>query len=179
MLDKTIVCLDGSKLAEEILPYVFKHIAGPESEVILLRVFSAHITIPPPGSTHAMTYGVGSKAVQTHTNDTGKSTTLEPKVGLQLREIEREQGEAKSYLEDLAGRFRSKGAKVKTVVLEGEPSEAILTYAVSSNASLIALTSHGTHGLEVGLLGGVAQFMLKESEIPVLMVKPRGKALLT
>lgn len=175
MFNKTLVCLDGSKLAEEILRYVIGHCLGLESEVILLKIITAHITIPPPESAHVMTFGRDSKPDQIHTTDVGKSTTLEPKAGLQLREIEREQSEAKVYLENIADLFRSKDLKAKTLTLQGDAGETILNYAKSSNVSLIALTTHGDGGLKRGLLGRVAQYILKESEIPVLIVKPRGK----
>jgi nucleotide-binding universal stress UspA family protein len=175
MYNKTLVCLDGSKLAEEILPFIIGHSQGIGSEVVILKVITAHITIPPPESTHIITFGIDSKPDQIHTTDIGKSTTLEPKAGLQLREIEREQGEAKVYLENIAGQFRSKGLKVKTLTLQGDVGDTILNYVKSANISLIALTTHGNSGLKHGLLGSVAQFILKESEIPVLIVKPHGE----
>ncbi len=175
MLNKTLVCLDGSKLSEEILPYVIGHCLGTGSEVILLKVITAHITIPPPESTHVITFGRNSKPDQIHTTDIGKQTTLEPKAGLELREIEREQGEAKAYLNDVANQFRSKDLKVKTMTLQGDVGDTILNYAKQSQASLIALTTHGQGGLKRGLLGRIAQYILKESEIPVLLVKPKGE----
>ena len=175
MFKKTLVCLDGSALAEEILPLVIGQCIGLEKEVILLKVITAHITIPPPESTHVLTFGRGSKPDQTHTTDIGKSTTLEPKVGLELREIEREQGEAMAYLNSLAERFRSKNLIIRTVTLQGDPDVTILNYARTGDITLIALTTHGNGGLKRGMLGSVAQFILKESDIPVLIVKPRGE----
>jgi nucleotide-binding universal stress UspA family protein len=174
MFKKILVCMDGSKLAEEILPYVIESCSGHENEVILLQVITAHITIPPPESTHAMTFGIDSKPDQIHTTDIGKTTTLEPKTNLQFREIEREQLEANMHLESMAQPLRGRGLKVKTITLPGETGETILNYAHNQKASLIALTTHGNGGLKRGTLGHVAQYILKESEIPVLAVKPKG-----
>ena len=174
MFQKTLVCLDGSKLAEEILPYAAEHSGGCKSELILLQVISTHITIPSPESTHIFTLGLHSKPDQIRTTDIGKSTTLEPKAGLQLREIERQQGEAQVYLESLADRFRSQDLKVRALTLEGEAAETILNYALNNGISLIALTTHGKSGLKHGAFGRVALAILKESEIPVLIVKPKG-----
>jgi nucleotide-binding universal stress UspA family protein len=174
MFKKTLVCLDGSSLAEEILPLIVGQCIGLKNEIILLQVITAHITIPPPQSTHVLTFGIPSKPHQIHTTDIGKSTTLEPKVGLELREIEREQGESKFYLDSLADRYRSKDVKIRTVSLQGDAVETILNYAKKSQASVLALTTHGSGGLKRGLLGRVAQLVLQESEIPVLIVKPRG-----
>jgi nucleotide-binding universal stress UspA family protein len=176
MFNKVLVCLDGSQPAEEIIRHVTGHCLGSESEVILLQVISAHITIPPPESTHIFTLGRDAKPDQIRTSDIGKSTTLEPRAGLQLREIEREQLDAKTYLDSRAGSFRSRDLKVRTVVLQGEVGETILNYARNTHVSLIALTTHGSGGLKRGAPGSVAQFLLKEAEIPLLIVKPRGSS---
>ena len=175
MFQKTLICLDGSKLAEEILPYAAEHVQGFKGEAILLQVITAHITIPPPESTHVLTFGRDSKPDQVHTADIGKTTTLEPKAGLQLREIEREQGESKAYLDGIADRLRTNDLKVKTVTLQGDVSDTILNYAQSSNISLIAMTTHGKSGLKHGVLGRVALDILKETSVPVLLIKPSGK----
>jgi nucleotide-binding universal stress UspA family protein len=175
MFKKTLICLDGSRLAEEILPYAAEHCLGLKSEVILLQVITAHITIPPPESTHVMTFGLDSKPDQIHTSDVGKTTTLEPKAGLELREIEREQGEAKVYLDNIAARLHRQGLKAKTVTLEGDVSDTILNFAASSKISMIALTTHGRSGLKSQVLGRVAAAILKTAEIPVLLIKPKGK----
>jgi nucleotide-binding universal stress UspA family protein len=176
MFRKTLVCLDGSKLAEEILPFLLESCPQPASEVILLRVITAHITIPPPESTHVYTIGPDSKPDQMRTADIGKTTTLEPKAGLQLREIEREQGEAKAYLESLANAFRARGLKVRTLTLEGDAGETILNYAKNNNISLIALTTHGNGGQKRGKLGRVASLILNEAALPVLIIKPKSTA---
>lgn len=174
MFKKVLVCLDGSKLAEQILPHVIESRSGNEGEVILLQVISDHITIPSPESTHVMTFSINSKPDQIHTSDLGKTTTLEPKANLQLREIEREQLEANIRLESLAQQLRSKGLRAKTITLPGEVGETILNYANNEKVSLIALTTHGNGGLKRGTLGRVAQYILNESVIPILAIKPKG-----
>jgi nucleotide-binding universal stress UspA family protein len=172
MFRKTLVCLDGSKLAEEVIPYLLEVCPESGSEVILLHVISADITIPPPESMHAFTVGRAAKPVQTRATDMGKTETLEPEAGRQLKEIEREQLEATTRLEDIAQKFRHKGIKVRNVIISGDPGPVILDYAGSENASLIALTTHGSGGLKGNLFGRVAQSVIKESNIPVMMIKP-------
>lgn len=174
MFNKTLVCLDGSKLGEEILPYVIGHCLGLKSEIILLRVITAGITIPPLESSRFLKMRKSTGSPQTSPSDIENSSMVESKAGLQLGEIEREQGEAKVYLNNIADQLRSKDLKVKTVTLQGDIGETILDYASGSQVSLIALTTHGNGGLKHGLIGRVAQHILKESEFPVLIVKPRG-----
>jgi len=176
MDNKTLVCLDGSKMAEEILPFVAESCRLSKSEIVMLQVITTHITIPPPESMHMLTLGRESKPDTIRTTDVGKSTTLEPKVGLELKEIERQQGEAKAYLEGVAQPLRSPVLKIKTLTLEGEVAATILKYAINNRISLIAMTTHGSGGLKRGALGRVAQAVLNESVIPVLTVKPKGRA---
>ena len=52
MFKKTLVLLDGSKLAEEIIPYITDACAGKDHEVELLQINTSYITIAPPQSIH-------------------------------------------------------------------------------------------------------------------------------
>jgi nucleotide-binding universal stress UspA family protein len=80
-----------------------------------------------------------------------------------------------AYLNSLAERFRSQNLKIRTVTLQGDADVTLLGYARTGDITLIALTTHGHGGLKRGILGSVARFILKESDIPVLIVKPRGE----
>jgi len=171
---KTLVCLDGSKLAEEILPYVANTCSTLGTEVVLLHVYTSRITIPPPQTIHAYTFGRDFKPARTHTNDIGNTTTLEPQAGAQLKEIAREQENARKYMEELARPLRASGLKTRVVLLEGTPEEAILKYAESNNVSLIAITTHGSSGLKKGMFGRVARAVMKDTTLPVLLIKPHG-----
>jgi nucleotide-binding universal stress UspA family protein len=172
MFRKTLVCLDGSKLAEEVIPYLLEACPVSGSEVILLHVISGDITISPPESIHAFTIGRDAKPVQARASDIGKTDTLEPEAGRELKEIERENLEVTRQLEVVAQKFRHQGIKVRNVIISGDLGPTILNYARSENASLIALTTHGSGGLKGNLFGRVAQFVIKESSIPVMMIKP-------
>ena len=176
MFKKTLICLDGSKAAEEIIPFIMESCPVSGSEVILLHVSSSALTIPPPQSIHSMTYSIRARPVKTPVSDIGESVTLEPQARLQLGNIEKEQSDARRYLRDIARSFRVRGLKVRTIILEGEPGSAILNYAESNKISLIALTTHGSGSARRGMLGGVAQRILKEAAVPVLIIKPAGAA---
>jgi nucleotide-binding universal stress UspA family protein len=175
MFRKTLVCLDGSKIAEEVLPYLISVCAHQDNELVLLQVITTHITIPPPQSMHTMTFGQKTRPGMSAASDMGSSLTAEPEAGAQLAEIEKEQARARQYLESVAGRLRAQGVKVKTVVLEGDIKETVIDHIANSQVSLVAMTTHGAGGMEHGLLGSVAQYILKESPAPVLLVKSRRK----
>jgi nucleotide-binding universal stress UspA family protein len=175
MFKKTLICLDGSKLAEEVLPYIVDSCSASGTEIVLLSVITSHITIPPPETIHAYTFGKDFKPALTHTSDMGEDPTLEPQFELQFKEIEKEQDGMKRYLEGLARPLRANGLKIRTVILEGTVPDTILDYANNNHVSLIAITTHGAGGLKKkGMFGRVAQSILKESVIPVLLIKPRG-----
>lgn len=174
MFRKALVCLDGSKAAEAILGYIFEYCPREKTEIIMLRVVDFEITIPPPQSPHTMTYGPDTRPDKTLTSDVGEVTTLEAAAGLQLKAMGDEQEEARRYLDEMARPFRAKGIKVRTILLEGEPGATILNYAISNNVSLIALSTHGAGGIKKGKIGRVANYLLKESPIPVLTIRPKG-----
>ncbi len=57
-------------------------------------------------------------------------------------------------------------------VIEGHVvHEAIVNTAKAVGADLIVMGSHGRHGLEKLLLGSVAQRVLQEARVPVLVVR--------
>lgn len=81
--------------------------------------------------------------------------------------------EAVAYLEGVAGRLRQQGLRERTrVVEESQPAAAILHEAASLGADLIALETHGRHGLSRLLLGSVADKVIRGAAVPVLVHRP-------
>ena len=175
MFKKTLVLLDGSKLAEEIIPFVTDACSRPDSVVELLQVSTSYITIAPPQSIHTISYSRQTKPGTTSASDSSEHFIPESGAGAEFKEIEREQSKAKGYLDDVADRLRAQGMKVQTVTLEGDVNQTIINHIRNSHISVVALTTHGASGMDRGLLGSVAQHVMKESPVPVLLVKTRGK----
>jgi nucleotide-binding universal stress UspA family protein len=92
-----------------------------------------------------------------------------------LEHFQKEMEEAPAYLEEKAQPLRELGADVDCVVLEGNPSEAIVGYASDNKASLIAIATHGHTGLMHIAMGSTAEYVLKHSRLPVLMIKPQKR----
>jgi len=75
-------------------------------------------------------------------------------------------------LQDLADRLEQAGYLAWPVVSQGRPVEEILRQARSLEVDLIALATHARTGLERMLDGSVAEGVLKQSPVSVLLQKP-------
>ena len=80
-----------------------------------------------------------------------------------------------SILESLdaaKAKFNQYGIEVETKILEGQViHREIIKVAEENHADLIIIGSHGRTGLKKFFLGSVAQSLLGESHIPVLIVR--------
>lgn len=147
MFKKILVCLDGSSLTEQILPYATEVALCSDSKVVLLEV-----TVPP-------------------------SAVVQPLIGYYqatpLEKIQRDGVVAGEYLQRVAKRLRRKRLHVECVTLPGDPGKTIVNYATQNDIDLIALGTHGHSGLGRLVFGSVADFVLRHSELPILMRKPK------
>jgi nucleotide-binding universal stress UspA family protein len=151
MFEKILVCLDGSELAEQILPYATEEAVHFGSSLVLLRVITAHSSMP-----------MAAASVPAYTTEAV------------TQQIESEVQETKAYLESLAQALRQKGLHAECVILHGlQVGEAIVSYADGNNVGLIAIATHGRSGLGRLVFGSVADFVLRESGLPILLVKPK------
>jgi nucleotide-binding universal stress UspA family protein len=90
-----------------------------------------------------------------------------------LRPHWREQQEncARSYLERIATRLRSRGVSVATEIITARGvGEQVLGLANRLSADLIVVGTHAARGMERLLLGSVADKVIRGSTQPVLVV---------
>lgn len=80
----------------------------------------------------------------------------------------------KSDLEKLAADIAAKGFRVKTVIKFGDPRATILETAVEEKVDLIVMGTKGLSGLSRLLIGSVAQYVVANSSIPVLVVPDKA-----
>lgn len=80
--------------------------------------------------------------------------------------------DAETYLDEVARSLATRGLEVRTLVVEGEPAEAIRDAAAESGADLIVMGSHGHSQVRHFLLGSVTEAVIRGSGIPVLVVRP-------
>ncbi len=148
MFQKILVCLDGSKLAEQILPYAAEQAARFGGSLVLFQVVSL-ASIPTPTGIESVPVAVP--------ND-------------QLADAE---AAARDYLNGLALPLRDKGMKVQCVTMVGHPADSIVSYAEENRFDLVAIATHGRSGLKRLVFGSVADYVIRKSGLPILLIKPK------
>ncbi len=142
-LKRVLVALDGSRLAEKILPRVVELAKKIHLEVVLVRVWS-----PPLGSEG---YGM-------------------PNFERLTEEITEE---AKGYLEEKVCELKKEGLEsVSPVLLEGDPAQEIINFAKQTPEGLAVMCTHGRSGLNRLVLGSVTDRVVRYSASPVLVIPP-------
>jgi nucleotide-binding universal stress UspA family protein len=63
------------------------------------------------------------------------------------------------------------GVEVKEILLEGHPSNEIINFAEKNDIDLIVMGTLGKTGLDRFLMGSVAEKVVRNSKIPVLVVR--------
>jgi nucleotide-binding universal stress UspA family protein len=152
MFKKILVCLDGSDLAEQILPYVKEQAKSFKSTVVLLHVTPEPV-LEVPGIPGEPGYPLQTKSM--------------------LQEMEKEMVSADKYLDNLALSFKKLGIRTKYEILEGLAGESIVKYAQANKINLIALVTHGRSGIGRMMLGSTADFVIRESGLPILIIRPK------
>jgi nucleotide-binding universal stress UspA family protein len=157
MYSKILVPLDGSNLAEGVLPHVQDLAQRYDSEVVLIQV------VPPLSKlVTAEAVSMGEAGIDLETaSDAAKA----------------ERDNAHSYLERVVQRLEAQKIKVQSEVLEGPPGDVIVDYARRHKMDLIAMSTHGRSGLGRLFYGSVADHVLRHAGTPVLLIRSRkGKA---
>jgi Universal stress protein UspA and related nucleotide-binding proteins len=67
---------------------------------------------------------------------------------------------------------------VRVSAIVGYAPMTILDYAEENGVDLIVIATHGRSGLDRVLLGSVAERVLRQSPLPVFVVKPDRKSLM-
>jgi nucleotide-binding universal stress UspA family protein len=142
-INRLLVPLDGSGLAEAALPVARELARSLNASVVLERV----VMIPPSW---------GSEVYQP-----------DPTLLIEYMETE-----ARDYLQKTAGMI-SDGIEVQTEVSVGLPAAVIIDAAAAHQADMIVLTTHGHSGPARWIIGSVADSVVRHAERPCLIVPTR------
>jgi len=155
MYSKVMAPLDGSKLAECVLPHVEGLIgAQTATRVALVRVVK-------PYRAH---FG----------DDVDGSFTLVDLTEVAEESVDREHLlQATQYLEGIAANLKVKG-EVDCVVLQGKPASALISYTASHEIDMVILATHGRSGISRWVIGSVAERLMHSIEVPTFMIRAPG-----
>ena len=145
ILKKALVPLDGSKEAEEIVPYVQELASKLKADVVLFQVIKT-----PYETINAAGYGSGNYTEQ---------------------QIASEKAFAEDYLGKIGSQLKQKGVTVTTKVRFGNAAEEIIKLADEMCADVVGMSTHGRSGIGRWVLGSVAGRILHEGTTPLLLVR--------
>lgn len=95
-----------------------------------------------------------------------------PRSGHDWAEILRDQlAGNRDRLEELRARVSGQGVEVSHMVIDDQPDQGIITAAEQLGAGLIAMGTRGHTGIERILLGSVAERVIRDSPVSVLVVR--------
>lgn len=143
MYSKILVPLDGSHLAERAIAPALEMARSTDAEIILLEAVQDSLAAVPEAHYH-----------------------VPPK------ETYRSAISSMKYLREIAARLRPEVRKVRWHVEEGDPIDAILSFAHNQDVDIIVMGTHGRTGLSRVVMGSVAEKVAVTTHRPVVLVKP-------
>jgi len=142
---RILVPLDGSDVAEQVLPSATSIAQAFGADMILFQVPIVYVSGSLIGEWYLPFHGALKTAEQ----------------------------DAQAYLNRVAYRLKEQGVNVSTAMQIGAVAESIIGYAEANRIDLIAMCTHGRTGLGRWTLGSVADRVLRGSSVPILLVRAR------
>ena len=89
------------------------------------------------------------------------------------RRVSQQRADLSHLLSQEAARLATSSAEVVPTLVDGDPKSAITQLADSNAPSMIVLGTHGRSGLERGIIGSIAETILRSTRWPTLTVGPQ------
>ncbi len=151
MFRRILVPLDGAARAEKAIPVAARLAKASGGSLVLLQVINT-----PLMERNEFMY--------------------EPAV-LSQADIDTEISKATKYLTTLSLLDELEGIGVQTLIVVGTASPSIVSAIQNNNVDLVIMCSHGEKGLMRWVLGSVAQKIVRQSPVPVLVLRDGGPTL--
>ncbi|MBI2002430.1 MAG: universal stress protein [candidate division NC10 bacterium] len=145
MYKKILVPLDGSGLAETVLPHA----------AALARAMGAEVTLV--SVVHFLLGASGAKL------DAVPEAAAERKAALKA--------EAMIYLGKIQRDLKGQGVAARCVALEGDVASEIIAHAEQEESDLIAMGTHGRSGIDRFVMGSIAEKVVRGTRKPVLLIR--------
>ena len=152
MYNKILVPLDGSKISEEVLPVARTLAEVNHGEIILSRV----VEYP---------YSLYPECYEYPPSDPNTLSSIRQKKSALSYEVE-------ACLKQIGTAMQKSGIKVSADICDGPVVESILESINRLQIDLVVLATHSENGNDQGTIGAVANRVLRESPVPVILVRP-------
>jgi len=148
---RILVPLDGSQLAEAVLPHAVAMASRFQASLTLLQVVTP------------VTFAA--------TMDPLTASAAEVTLAMEAEE-DSEKG-AEKYLGEVVQRPEMKDIPVQMEVVEGMAAMKIVRRAKAGDVDLIVMSTHGRSGIRRLMFGSVADQVLREAGLPILLIRPK------
>ena len=155
MYHHILVTLDGSVLAEQVLPHVKAVLEGHTSVHVYLLSVAQLVDY---AATTVMAYPMSMLPAREMDEDAERRRI---ETGLL------------DYLRGIEHQLVREGVTVSSEVRFGRPADEIITFAKAHQIDLIAMSTHGRSGLARWAYGSVADRVLHGARCPVLLVRAK------
>jgi nucleotide-binding universal stress UspA family protein len=149
MIKKILVPLDGSKLAEYVLPFVQEIATKLDAEIAMVSV---------------------TNRTQGYWPFEDLSRPNEIRLAAQATCSMEEQ--ASKYLNSAAEKLENNGIKVTKEVICGKTAQEIIFYANDNHCDLIVVSAYGRGGFGKLTHGSTTARILKSASVPVTVIRP-------
>jgi nucleotide-binding universal stress UspA family protein len=158
MISRLLVGLDGSPIAELVLPYVETFARATNAPVTLVRCITPEKESEPLPDENPKLLPF---MVVMPTERAGAETESERNAFY----------DAQHYLDRIVQRLGDNGVVAEARVIKGQPAKVLVEEALAQPAGLILLCTHGRSGLGKLIYGSVAEAVIAQSPLPVLLVR--------
>jgi len=144
---KILVPLDGSPVAECVIPHVETIAKSVNAEVELLSVVEQ--------------YEIPTRGGMALSEDELKQTNSDTRQHVH------------NYLGIIVSRLNQLGIKAYPIVLSGKAADTIVDYASNNDIDVIIMCTHGRSGISRWFWGSVTEKVLRVIDIPILLIKAK------
>ncbi|MCA9837162.1 MAG: universal stress protein [Trueperaceae bacterium] len=166
---KLLIPQDGSEFSEAVLSAVENQFKAANYQLGLLRVVSMAEDVLGQAFAPLDAHPFDAQ----HWHELSSASDLNPS---ELSEAKQNLGVLKdnllAALRQTGLRLEAKGFQVSYHLQFGDPATTIVAVAKEQGVNLIAMASHGRSGLGRMLMGSVTHDVLRQSHLPVMIVRP-------
>ena len=176
MYSKVAVPLDGSKLAEAVLPHLEEIVRAFKIKDVLLVSVTEKVSVRVPRK------DAFAEFVPEHPAPNAPPQMVAMQYGIvwsrdtDVQEVPAAMGKmartAADYLYKVAEGLGDLDCRISVNVLVGNPAEEIVRFSERQGADLILMASRGKTGFSRWDMGNIAEKVVKATSAPVMLVKP-------